>query len=675
MRRSAVFLDLLLIILLSAVLIQPLFRAKYLDRWDSIEATYIADGRLLSEHLPHPLWQPLWYCGTRFDYIYPPVVRYGTALLSRVFVPAQAHHIFSGLLYCLGIAGVYFLVLVMTGSRGAAWLAASGAALVSPAAWLLRDIRLDSPHMTPWRLWVMVRDGEGPHVSAVSLLPFALAFAFLALRGRRPAALACAAFFSAAVALTNFYGSTGLGILFPVLVWSVWVSTGDHMVWLRGAAIALLAYGLAAFWLTPSYFRITVENLKWFSPPGDPGAQILFACAVLAFLAGSSFLGQRRTAQTYHLFVLGGLLLLGVNVLGYAWYNIRALAEPHRLETEFDLLVLLAGVELIRRCWNWSSSPSRVRLARGLAALMVLCLTWRAAHYVRHAWELYPADPDYTTRVEYRMPDWISRHLPHSRTFATGSVRFWWNAWQDTAQVGGGCDRGVLNQILLHAMYQVTFGTNTEAAVRWLTALGVDAVIVHDARSQEMYHDFKHPDKFAGALPVLFDDRHGDVIYGVPRRYPSLARVVDASELQAMRPIEPVDNLAALRAYTTVIEEGPDSPTTTAWSGTDALRVHARVAQGQSILVQVTYDPAWHAYAGGQALPVHKDRVTEFSVIETLPGERDIAFVFETPLENRIGWVLTWLSLAVVAGLVVLDYVRRRASAMRLAASLPSESD
>jgi uncharacterized membrane protein YfhO len=74
--------------------------------------------------------------------------------------------------------------------------------------------------------------------------------------------------------------------------------------------------------------------------------------------------------------------------------------------------------------------------------------------------------------------------------------------------------------------------------------------------------------------------------------------------------------------------------------------------------VQVTYDPAWHAYSGGRALPVHKDRGADFSVIDAPPGEQDIAFVFETPLENRIGWVLTWLSLAVGAGLVVVDYVR-----------------
>ena len=62
-------LDLLLIFFFTAVLVRPLFRAKYLQLWSSIESTFIADGRFLAAHWPHPLWQPLWYCGTRLDFI------------------------------------------------------------------------------------------------------------------------------------------------------------------------------------------------------------------------------------------------------------------------------------------------------------------------------------------------------------------------------------------------------------------------------------------------------------------------------------------------------------------------------------------------------------------------------------------------------------------------------
>ena len=257
------------------------------------------------------------------------------------------------------------------------------------------------------------------------------------------------------------------------------------------------------------------------------------------------------------------------------------------------------------------------------------------------------------------MSDWVSGHLPQSRTFATGSVRFWWNAWHDTAQVGGGCDRGVLNQFLMPAMYQVTVGTDPETAVRWLTALGVDAVIVSGARSQEMYHDFQHPAKFAGVLPVLYDDGLGNVIYQVPRRYPSLARVVDTSALGAVAPGWESTDLGALRRYTAVIEQEPDASAPSAWEGTDAIRIHARVAPGQSIVVQNTFDPAWHAYVGARELRVRPDPLS-FSVIDAPPGDDNIRLVFEMPLENHIGWIFTWLSLAVVASLLALNYVHRQ---------------
>ena len=67
-RRTGV-IDSILLAILVVVLIKPLFRLKYLDNWPSIESTFIADARMLSEHLPHTGWQPLWYCGTRTDYI------------------------------------------------------------------------------------------------------------------------------------------------------------------------------------------------------------------------------------------------------------------------------------------------------------------------------------------------------------------------------------------------------------------------------------------------------------------------------------------------------------------------------------------------------------------------------------------------------------------------------
>ena len=119
--RREILLDLFLIFLFAAVLIRPLFKAKYLDKWASIESTFIADARFLMAHWPHPQWQPLWYAGTRFDYIYPPMLRYGTAAIAKVtgFWPVKAYHFYTAFFYCVGIAGVYLLVRVGHASRAA----------------------------------------------------------------------------------------------------------------------------------------------------------------------------------------------------------------------------------------------------------------------------------------------------------------------------------------------------------------------------------------------------------------------------------------------------------------------------------------------------------------------------------------------------------------------------
>ena len=84
-RRLSYFVDWLIIFLFVAVLIRPLFRAKYLELWGSIESTFIADARFLKDNWPHPNWQPNWYCGTRTDYVYPPALRYGTAVSPKPF--------------------------------------------------------------------------------------------------------------------------------------------------------------------------------------------------------------------------------------------------------------------------------------------------------------------------------------------------------------------------------------------------------------------------------------------------------------------------------------------------------------------------------------------------------------------------------------------------------------
>jgi uncharacterized membrane protein YfhO len=137
--------------------------------------------------------------------------------------------------------------------------------------------------------------------------------------------------------------------------------------------------------------------------------------------------------------------------------------------------------------------------------------------------------------------------------------------------------------------------------------------------------------------------------------------VVETQKLNALQPPRFNDDVEYLRAYSDVIEKGPDSPTTLTRDGTDAMRVRATVGAGQSVVVQETYDPAWHAWSGAQALTVRKD-VMGMMAIDAPPGEQEIRVAFVTPLENQVGRVVTLITLLVILALIALGIrVERRA--------------
>ena len=241
-------LDTFLLFLFTTILIFPLWRLNYLNNWSSIESTFIADARMLRENWPHHLWQPLWYCGTRADYVYPPGLSSGVAMLSLALHASFAHayHILIALFYATGIVAVYLWARTGTGLRSAGWLAAIGVALLSPCFLFFPDVRLDSPHLVPWRLHVLMTYGEGPHISSLSLLPLVWLTAWRRFLGGGLGWLFLSAGAAAAVVTINFYGATALAISFSLLLWSCWLEKRDWRIFRDGFAICALAYSLTS---------------------------------------------------------------------------------------------------------------------------------------------------------------------------------------------------------------------------------------------------------------------------------------------------------------------------------------------------------------------------------------------------------------------------------------------
>jgi hypothetical protein len=656
-RREQILLDFLLVFLYAAMLVKPYFKARYEDKWGSIESTFISDARFLAAHWPHPQWQPLWYGGTRFDYIYPPALRYGAAAISRLtgLWPVQAYHFYAALFYALGIAGVYLLMRVGTKSRACAWLGAVATSLMSPMFLFISRYREDAWQLQPQRLGVLVKYGEGPHMSALALIPIALAFTWLALEKRLPWAIAAAALFSAGVAANNFYGASALAVFYPTLVWSFWITRQEKRIVAPAVAIPLLAYGLTAFWLVPSYFRVTAENMKYVSEHGTTWSIWLAVAVAVAYAVSTDRFARARRDATWAVFVAGCVVFFSVNVLGNFYFNFRVSGEPSRLRPELDMIYIMAIVLVLR--WMWDR-PGIAQ--RGVAIVIVLAAFWTTKGYIHHAWQVFPTWPDYQSRVEYRVTDWLWKNMPDARTYPTGSVRFWYDAWHDLPQLGGGSEQGLLNGVVEAAQWETNLGARPEPAILWMQCLGVDAIYVSDQRSQEMFKDFQHPRKLSGVLPVIYDDRQGNLLYKVPRRYAARARVVDRRKLNELKPPRFNDDVEYLGAYADVIEKGPDAPPSVERNGTDAMLVRAKVDAGQSIVVQESYDPAWQAWAGGTQLPVRKDAMG-FMVVDAPPGYGQVRLQFVTPLENQVGRMVTLLTLLILVGLIAWSARRERA--------------
>ena len=201
-------------------------------------------------------------------------------------------------------------------------------------------------------------------------------------------------------------------------------------------------------------------------------------------------------------------------------------------------------------------------------------------------------------------------------------------------------------------------GNNPDRDLLWYQSFATDCVIVHLPGSKQPFIDFGFPNKYDGKLPVLKEFTPFDRIYKVPRRYPSLARVVERSRLVTLTPVPQEANIEGLTTYANMLEQGPDRPTKTEWLTWDRLRINATVGQNESVLAMMTYDSAWHAYSRGSELKVREDVLGQ-TIIETTPGEQTIDLKFEKPLENRVGGYVTLGSLG-LSGFLLLLPLRRK---------------
>src|SRR5213593_3772001 len=173
--RSPLPVDLLVVVALfalQALLVAPLFTGDFTRYRGSIEAAYISDARFIVDHFPDLSWNQLWYLGFPFEWFYTPLLPAIVATLGKLLgnVP-QAYRLVAATGYALGPAALYLATRQIARLPLAGAFAALAFIFLPSPSYLFPALGSDATSFSTdlvlppnWRLVVLVKYGEGPHV-------------------------------------------------------------------------------------------------------------------------------------------------------------------------------------------------------------------------------------------------------------------------------------------------------------------------------------------------------------------------------------------------------------------------------------------------------------------------------------------------------------------------------
>jgi hypothetical protein len=618
-----------------------LFWVEYTTNFGSGEGYAISIARYISRHWGSFSWWPIWHCGMPYQNTYVPLLDLTVAAFSTVAgisVP-RAYHILIGLVYSLGAATLFLMLLRLGATRPAAFCSALAYSLFSPSAALFPEIRADLGGLFfGRRLQVLTFYGEGPHIAALALLPIAILALEHAVHKRTGRCLAAAAVAIAAIFLTNVPGSMALGL--AVFCWVCAQPAGRRAAsWRIAALAAVLAYGLACFGAPMSSWKALLGNV---GPMHSGFSQSLASAPYVLplLLAAIALAGYLISSSPMPLFARFGVLyfaLTFVLVLTAGKSDrFELLPQAQRLQLEMELgACLLLG-------WMASLLYQQRRIRYAVAGLIVAASLFQIQHYRRGArTDLTPVNP--MTRSEYTSARWLSAHMDGQRVFTLGSTAFWLNAFTDTPQVAGCCDQNQAMPAIPATVWLVRNGVkpdDTARGIMWLQALGAHAIVVNGPDSADFYKDFLAPERFDGLLPVLHRER-GDTIYAIPQRGESLAHIVRPEEVTPAGTAPGSADAAAAR-YVAAIEDPARPIAQCDWNGSSAhIRMH--LEPGDLVSVQAAYFDGWKAFVQGHPRAISADGLGFILVHPECQGDCAIDLRWTGPWDL---WLSAFVSLA-----------------------------
>lgn len=645
MKRLWTPLAALAILTLNLWLNGPLFMHGDLPFRGSIEAGYVATARFISAH-PNPWgWNPFQYCGIPTRFLYVPALPYVTALLVRLLPHVPLDYIYRvtvSLATCLGPVTMFFFALFFTRNRRWSFMAALAYSFISPSYGLFPAVEKDRGIVQlPWRIQVLAKYGEGPHNTALMLMPLVLLAVWLAATRRGYPRILAAAMLLALTPLVNWVGAFALAIA-CVLLLLAGIGERNFRV-LPVCAAGGLAYLLACFWLTPGFIRTIASN--W---PADSFAyhfgtpQEWLVAGLLAGVLALRFLFRFTRAPFYLCFVTLAAFTFGWISTFFYLGGYDTIPESRRYAIEFELFLALALVEAIRLGTRHANQTVRL-CAVGTALMLLLAASPQLWAYVNEGWSRWQPVPREDS-IEYRLARWIADHPPQGRIFASGGMRFRMNSWFDLPQVGGGFETGLQNRVPWDLSYRVRTardlepGRETADTLLMLKAMDTQYVVIHGPKSREYYRDFLRPERIATVLPAVHQEED-DTIYALPPH--PLAHLVSLSELPGPNPEK---HPQGLEPYIAAMEDPARPVLRTAWPDTETFDIEGPVDAGRLIAVQMNADPGWRAVEDGREISIETDNLGFMVLHPPAAGNTHIEMRYRVGAEPRIMAAISALS-------------------------------
>jgi len=649
-------------LLLAAVnlyIAKDLFFLEYSQFMGSIEAAYISISRYMIENWRDLTWFPLWYGGIPFQNSYPPFLHVVVALAAATFriSPAHTHHIVTAIFYCLGPVALYALALRLTGSRWASFWAGWIYSIFSPCLLLMPQIYTEVGSLfVPRRFQVLAVYGEGPHITALALLPAALLCLDMALSKRTPLWYVMAALSMAAVALTNWLGAFSLAIAVFAYLVAQSDTLGAWKTWLTTLGLGALAYALACSWIPPSTIKDIRNNAQSVGGNYQHAYVTLPMFVAIGILSAAllKYVMHRLKASVALQFSILFALLIGAVPLAATWFNITIVPQPERYHLEMDLAICLASAFAFQAIAARTSPRLNVPLAVALVALSLF-----PARLDRRFARRIIKPIDIAETIEYQTAKWFETHIQGGRVLAPGTISFWLNAFTDTPQLDGGFDQGIVNRTHNLVTYQILTADGAgdraaEIATLWLRAYGVQAIAVGGANSREMYKPFQHPDVFASAFPQATHDGD-DAVYWVPARSASLAFVMARESVVRNQPIHGRDTAEAQ-----VYVQSLNTPATFRWTSRHSAQIQATARPEHVVSVQITYHPGWHATANGKSCRVFGDGLGQIVIEPHCDGACQLELTYDGGLEMRVAKIMSGASCLGCLGWILLGMRGRK---------------